>query len=282
VNTITIRLRYVVLLLLLLLALLACSIAGKAVINALDGVFDPGDRVIPIPFDVTTCAPYSSATGYPLNKALSEQKGGCQWPEPVSEETPPPPGLSGVNEGANSGNPDGLSGLNIAELDMLRIYKDALPGYADFRGRVYNPGDDDTCAIRFGAAYPQITLLRAVGDDVIISATYYPLNGESIDLLPLLGMAPVTVGAAGIPADHARMLQLRGVNTVDGELLSQNMYAVALGAVEEGSYLVFKFSDDPELEVNSGGLVVLSGDTDPWTKDLTGALVTNPTYIPEG
>ncbi len=159
--------------------------------------------------------------------------------------------------------------------DVLVNFRHELPAYMDFRGAIRTPADTATFLWRFDERYFTVTLLRVVADDELESVLY---NGE--DITSLLEMVEVEAGAVGISPELAEMLALRGVNVGLGEDLIQNSYSIHLGSIEPGDEVRLVFRDNPEEQVNVGGMVVFSADTDPYTLELDGSPVEFPTFIP--
>jgi len=160
-----------------------------------------------------------------------------------------------------------------------------LPASVYFRQTVNNPGDDVVLKITITRDYDRLTLQRFVADDLLISAIYYPADGDGgggILFTDLLQMTePIDPGCPSMTKDEILILESRGVNCTEGEILGQNMQSIFLGTVKTGSYLIFKISDDPNLDVNNGSTAGFSWDTDDMTVDLNGDPV-EATFTPEG
>ncbi len=174
-------------------------------------------------------------------------------------------------------------GFAVTENDVVKLFDQNLPSYNDFRDLVPEEGAPASVVLQFNRTYEHdVVLLRAVPDDLFDAVTYYPVNGDPVELLPLLKMAVIDAGCLDIDSVLRTVLESRNVNCEEGELLPQNLNAILLGDVEKGSFIRFTLHDDPQKGVNNGLLVFLSHDSDPYTVDLTGTTITNPTFIPEG
>jgi len=169
--------------------------------------------------------------------------------------------------------------INPADFDATVYVKGALPMYQDLRTHIRTPGDTSSFLINIAVDFPSLTLLRLVADDVLTEATYYSSpTAVGVDLMPLLQMGPVTTDE---PADKSlrNYMEARGVNLEVGEILAQNYQAIFLGPVKSGAYFIVRFKDDPSLQVNSGGLISFSADTDPFTVTLQNVLMVNPSFV---
>lgn len=191
--------------------------------------------------------------------------------EKVTNEVPP----------STSSNAPVVALPNPADFDSAVFIKGAMPMYQDLRTHVRQPGDTSSFLITFTVDFPSLTLQRLVADDVLTEATYFSSpSAVGINIMPLLQMGPVTISEPADP-DLRSYLKSRGVNVEVGEILAQNYQSVFLGGVKTGAYIIVKFKDDPKLQVNSGGLISFSADTDKFTVDLAGKLIANPTFVVE-
>ncbi len=162
-------------------------------------------------------------------------------------------------------------------------FKGGLPGYLDLRVANRMPGDESMYKINLVADFARIGVLRLVCDDLCIVATYYPsATAQGIDLLPLLKMGKVDTKIPGDQELRAYM-KAHGVNVTEGEILDQNYATVFLGSVKasDGAFIIIRMKDDPTKQVNNGGLISFSSDTEPFTVNLDGSVVANPTFILE-
>lgn len=172
--------------------------------------------------------------------------------------------------------------FNAADFDAAKYMKQGLPSYIDFRDAVLLPGDEASMVLLFQKAYPAVTLNRLVCDDDCTGVTLYRAGTDPANFLALFQMAEVKAGCAGYQPNQVLVFKSRGVNCEKGEILKQNTQAVFIGSVAPGDYIVVRVKDDKNLAVNNGTLLSLSADTDPFTVDLTGTVIANPSFIPEG
>lgn len=150
-----------------------------------------------------------------------------------------------------------------------------LPAYIDLRNTNRVAGDRSAYVIKFTADFPRIGILRLVCDDNCVSAQYFASpTATPVDLLPLLEMG--VVDSANPPDAY---MVARGVNWA--EQLAQNYRSVNLGEVKaaSGAYILVIMKDDPALSVNNGGLIAFTSDTDPFTKNIDGSIVTDPSFV---
>ena len=142
------------------------------------------------------------------------------------------------------------------------------PAYSDFRSTVRQPGDSATFVWNFVSGLDGAVITRIWPDDELISAKLILPGKEPVDITKLFDMVWVKAGGTG-DAELDKVLEARGVNVVEGEILMQNKNAVALGNVPAGSKVVFEIKDNESLAVNRGiGVVIDSNYADGFTVNL--------------
>jgi hypothetical protein len=173
---------------------------------------------------------------------------------------------------------------NTQIIDMTKM---EFPAWVTWRVGVEVPGGQWEAAAYFSTPAGHVSINRLICDDTCLKVVYYPAGGNPVTLLDksanLDMFQMVWVGgdnSAALPTEVFNVMKARGV--ADEEILMQNVYALFLGDVSEGSWIEFTFADDPVLQVNKGSSISLTADTDQMTKNLDGSMTTEITYFVEG
>lgn len=151
--------------------------------------------------------------------------------------------------------------------DQVFSFNGSVPAYSDFRAAVNQPGEAAVFVWNFTVPLENAVVVRVWPDDTLVSAKLLVPGQDPKDLTILFGMFFVPKGGTG-DATLDTVLQERGVNVVEGEILMQNKFSVNLGNVPAGSKIVFEIKDNEELAVNRGIGVVIDTLVDAFTVDV--------------
>ena len=152
----------------------------------------------------------------------------------------------------------------VVEADQVYHFSGNAPAYSDFRTAVREPGDAATFVWNFDSGLDEAVLSRVWPDDILVSATLLIPGQDPIDITEMLEMFMVSAGGTG-DAELDAVLEERGVNIEEGELLPQNKHSLALGDIPAGSKIVFEIKDDAEKAVNRGIGVAVTTQVDAFT-----------------
>lgn len=204
---------------------------------------------------------------------------------PAEKEVAPATKIEANEKVAAADNvcPDLKAKIDTMDFDGLKSIRQGLPAHDSIRDRVLVNGATGSAFVVFGASYQSVTVDRVVGDDQIIEVIAC-IGGQSYDLLPFLGMTEVTIETLATMDPNLRLvMETRGVDVENGELLAQNSYSIYLGAVKEGDFLYIVDKDDPKLGDNNGGLLGVVGDKTYFTRDVNGNFlpVEDLTFFPD-
>ena len=151
--------------------------------------------------------------------------------------------------------------------DQVFAFNGQAPAYSDFRAAVNTPGEVAVFVWNFTVPLDNAVISRIWPDDELISAKLLVPGQDPVDLTQSFEMIWVKAGGTG-DASLDEVLEGRGVNVADGEILMQNKNSVSLGNVPAGSKLVFEIRDNSQLAVNRGIGVVVSQEADTFTVTL--------------
>ena len=209
--------------------------------------------------------------------AVKEKPAAADAPKAVVNEPPTPlvkndeavPAAADVQLCA-----DLRSQMAKGDADDIKPVRQGLPAKTDPRDHVLVGGAVSHVFMVFGNDYPNVTINRAIGDDIMTQVTYCTPDNTAYDLLPSLGMTWVTTDTLStMDPNLVLIMRSRGVDTKSGEILMQNMYGINLGQVQTGSFIYALSADDPKLQVNDGVFLSVVGDNTYFDRDLEGAFL---------